>query len=265
MMSKRIIITKPGNFMMSMFLINLLVLVVGIAGTMLYVSLSSEFIPRKIHNVNVQELEEKIATLESNIVSINESHELEKQEFKDELMAREYIITELETNITKMDELADDIMSKYYYVFKTMDDYGTKDRLSFSHMVFLDEQCKEKNIDPHVVLGLYNLESRFNTSAQNANSTARGVGQFLRSTGQYIYDKYLDYDKPYDHYSMAIDPYINIEMTVSYLAHLSDIYNGNMEQVLIAYNGGELGNDYYERIDKYMVSRGVRRGDGKYR
>jgi soluble lytic murein transglycosylase-like protein len=92
-------------------------------------------------------------------------------------------------------------------------------------------------------------------SVSSATSTASGLGQTLRGTGNAIYTKFLEGEGQYDHATMATDGDMSVKMTVAYLKYLLDNNGNDIKQALISYNGAELGPKYYETIDSYMVAK----------
>lgn len=262
-MTSRIIITKPMNFMATLILVNLVMLLIGIAGTLVYVGVSGKYVTEAKHEEIISMMEKEIDGLEKHQVTNAANYQAEVSKLQKEVLLREQEIGTLNVHINEMDEYADFIMSNYYYVFDQIDENNVKNPIKYSNLVTLDKIAREKDVNPHLVLGLFNLESGFNTKAKSHISTATGLGQFLGSTGAWVYDKFLDYEDDYIHSKMATDADINIELTINYLDYLLDTYDGDVKQSLIAYNGNELGAKYYGIIDNYMVaktSRGLNYG-----
>lgn len=259
-MKTRIIITKPANFYASLCLIGLFLVVVTSFITVQFMKFTDIYVSAEYHQEVVQKLESEITYLKIVQTDIESEHEVVKENLMQEIRLRENVIGTLNSEIDKMVANVDYIASKYHYVLEHVTTKAVKNPITYSHLVKLDELCKEKDINPHMVLGLYNLESGFNYRAKNTKSTATGLGQFLAGTGKSIYDKFLNYDLVYDHATMASDPVINIELTVNYLSYLIDYHNGDVEKALVSYNGGELGLEYVNRINSYMIkntSRGL--------
>ena len=263
-MTSRIIISKPKNFIITLLFINLIMLIVGVIGTLAYVKVSNNYVSVEKHEKIVEFYQQEIAVLKDTIEISKEDSEFVISGFKKEIELRDHQISTLNIHIDEMNSEADYIMDKYYYVYELMDKYNTKNPITLSNLVTLEKECKENNIDPHMVLGLYDLESKFNTQASSSRSSALGVAQIIKGTGKFLYNKYLGYEDTYIHSEMALDPTLSIEMSVAYLANLMNTYN-DPNKALYAYNGGEIGSVYYEEINDFVVSRGLSRTNGRYR
>lgn len=91
------------------------------------------------------------------------------------------------------------------------------------------------DIDPYLVFSLIKVESKFNPYAKS-NKGAIGLMQITPSTGKYISTKLGDSEFSDD---KLYDPEKNIEYGCFYVAKLKKDFNGDMECILLAYNGGE--------------------------
>ena len=98
------------------------------------------------------------------------------------------------------------------------------------------------NLDEKLVLAIIDLESNYNHKAKCNKSTAYGLGQFIHSTGKWIYSKI--YNKKYSHYSTSIEE--QVHMQCYYLRYLNRKYNYNTKLVLKEYSGNTKG--YIEAI-----------------
>lgn len=90
------------------------------------------------------------------------------------------------------------------------------------------------NIDPYLVFAIIKAESNFNPKAVSRKS-AKGLMQITDKTGAWGAEKTkienFDTDDLYD-------PEININIGCWYLSNLMKEFNGNIDLVIAAYNGG---------------------------
>ncbi|NLI60427.1 MAG: lytic transglycosylase domain-containing protein [Clostridiales bacterium] len=96
---------------------------------------------------------------------------------------------------------------------------------------------KEYKLDPHLVMGIIWVESKFKPDA-TSNRDARGLMQIIPRTGEWIADQVGL--SPYDD-GMLYDPEINIRFGCWYFAYLLKVFNEDIELALASYNGG-MGN-----------------------
>jgi len=259
-MKARLTISRPGKFFAFLLMALVTVVLATCVITVKVMTLSGQFVTMEKHKEIISILDEKIEEYAAIVESNDEKFKREHQELLDELTVSKETIVGKDNLIKDMNSKIDYVVDKYYYVFEQIDKKKTPNPITFSNLVTLDNECKKASLDPHMVVGLFNLESKFNTEAKNNTSTATGLGQFLKGTGNSIYNKFLDQEEKYDHATMATDGETAVKMTVAYLKYLLDNNGNDIKQALISYNGGELGPKYYEVIDNYMIaktSRGI--------
>ena len=126
------------------------------------------------------------------------------------------------------------IANKYRYVIENT---PKRSELTLENLVYMDQLAEQYDINPHIVTSLFETESSYDSTAKNKDSTATGLGQFLKSTGRYVYYTLLGYDGEYNHPVSARIPELNIEMTMKYLDYLVD-FRGDMPSALKYYSGG---------------------------
>jgi soluble lytic murein transglycosylase len=114
------------------------------------------------------------------------------------------------------------------------------------------EYSNKYNIDPPLLAALIKAESNFEPLAESKKG-ARGLMQITPSTGRWIAEKICL--KEYED-NMLFDPVTNISMGSWYINYLRSYYNGSLELVLAAYNGGS-GN-----VDKWLRDKSLS-SDGK--
>jgi soluble lytic murein transglycosylase len=91
------------------------------------------------------------------------------------------------------------------------------------------------NLDPYLVFSLIKVESKFNSFA-TSHKGAMGLMQITPQTGEYIAE--LLNEKNYKNENLY-NPDTNIRYGCFYLSKLYNDFEGNLDWVLAAYNGGE--------------------------
>lgn len=104
------------------------------------------------------------------------------------------------------------------------------------HIVYLVNCCYEYSVDPDLILAVIWTESQFNPKAKNKHSSARGYGQFIKSTANSIANAIPEI-KDYKHHIDAHNPYISIKMTIHYLSECLNRHGGNINKALQRYRG----------------------------
>ena len=95
-------------------------------------------------------------------------------------------------------------------------------------------ESRRAGIDPLLVVSMMDVESSFNTHAVSRKG-ARGLLQVMPATARYVLDrKRLSTPVEPD----LSNPLFNVRIGVWYLKHLHDLFNGDVESVLMAYNLG---------------------------
>ncbi|HZJ82831.1 MAG TPA: lytic transglycosylase domain-containing protein [Clostridia bacterium] len=96
---------------------------------------------------------------------------------------------------------------------------------------------KEYDLDPHLIMGMVWVESKFNPEATSPKN-AKGLMQIIPSTGQWIAEQLGqdDYEE-----GLLYDPETNIKFGTWYFAYLLRVFDGNIEVAIASYNGG-MGN-----------------------
>ena len=115
---------------------------------------------------------------------------------------------------------------KTLYSFIDMDD---------DHIFYLINKCYENDIDPDLLLAIIWTESNFNYEAKNKYSSASGYGQFVKSTGKFIFNQLYE-NEEYIHEIHSKDPYIAIDMLICYFKRCISV-DGKIETALIIYRG----------------------------
>ena len=96
------------------------------------------------------------------------------------------------------------------------------------------EASVRENYDPLFVTAVIKHESTFNKLA-HSSAGAVGLMQIIPSTGEYI--ARLE-NRSWDGALKLREPSYNIELGITYFRYLEDLFRGNREHALIAYNWG---------------------------
>lgn len=108
--------------------------------------------------------------------------------------------------------------------------------LSYDECDLIIQESKDSNIDPFIILGVLKTESNFNPYAVGL-SGERGLGQLMENTAKPVAQN-LGYT--YDPEKL-FNPRYNLELTITQLTYLYDIYNKDINKTLTAYNRGQQG------------------------
>ena len=145
-----------------------------------------------------------------------------------------------------------DINARYQYVLD-----NAPEQFGYQLLDYIVKTCDEYNVNPDMMFGLFYVESGFNPGADNPNSSARGLGQILKGTGEYVYSVLLGKEDTYTH-DMAYNGYLNAEMSIAVMHHYLEISNGDIHYAMNKYSGTRLGtNYYYNRVLSFLQSCGV--------
>lgn len=99
---------------------------------------------------------------------------------------------------------------------------------------YIIKYSKEYSLSPFLVAGVIRAESNFKPNVKSSKG-ARGLMQITNTTGQWAAGemKLSDFKEEF-----LNEPEYNIRMGCWYLDNLKKEFNGNMDLVLAAYNGG---------------------------
>lgn len=104
----------------------------------------------------------------------------------------------------------------------------------YKYAEYVDQYGKEYNLDPFFILAVIKTESKFDDNA-HSHKNAVGLMQITVETGEWAAKEmgYTTFSKQ-DLY----DEKYNIRMGCWYLKYLSDMFNGNRDLIVAAYNAG---------------------------
>ena len=116
--------------------------------------------------------------------------------------------------------------------------------LSEHEVDFLFDRAEEIAINPYIILGLIEMESRFNRYAVGSKGE-RGLGQLMANTAKPVAENLgIEYDP-----EKLFEPEYNILIFTTQLKYLYNYYDGDIHKTLTAYNRGQYG------LEKYIASR----------
>lgn len=117
----------------------------------------------------------------------------------------------------------------------------------YKYREYIKKYSKEYEIDPYIVVAVIKTESDFDANAKSSKN-AVGLMQITEETGKWaakemeLEDFKVEYLK---------DPEFNIRMGSWYLDNLKIEFEGNMDLVLAAYNGGRGNVQKWLKDKKY--------------
>ncbi len=206
----------------------------------------------------------KIATMEGAYASQQEksSEELEKtvtqyeerhQTYIDQIETLNYKIGDLEAQVLRLTtEQAVDFeqLREYAYIFT---DTPKGSGLTLDHIKWSWECSKTWNVNPQLMWAIYEVETDLDPRKDNSESSARGLGQVLASTGESIWEDVLGHGPGSYTHEMAYDPYVNIEITTCLLGR--NLANGTLEDAIWLY--GDRTESYYGQVMRAAKDHGV--------
>ena len=196
---------------------------------------------------------------ETELTSMETNHANELAYYKDLTTEYDGVITELTTRLNDSRSESVDLFElcrKYWYVFRDAPDNSG---LALEDMVYLDDLCKDYDLNPHIMWCIYDNESGYTAVIDNfSGSSARGLGQVLASTGKSMYENVLQLGS-YTH-ELAYDAQINMQITTAMIARNVDsgLYNA------IALYSGDSTGGYYNGILSIAADHGVDISDTSY-
>ena len=112
---------------------------------------------------------------------------------------------------------------------------------------YIGEYSIEHSLDPYLVAAIINTESSFNKDAQSPKN-AKGLMQITDQTGQWAAEQLglEDYEN-----KDLFDPELNIEIGTWYLEKLEKEFDGDLNKMLAAYNGGSGNVNKWLRDEEY--------------
>lgn len=155
-----------------------------------------------------------------------------------------------ETYLSELEEfkLRDELFNKYEYALVNN---NKRTDITYDQLVTLEELLEDSYIkDQDLILALVMTESSGNEKATNDTSTAKGYGQFLDGTSNFVYTKLMN-EKNWNP-NIAFDGTTNLEMMVEYIDYLYEKNNGDLYEIIKDYRGKEDITNYVAKIDSYL-------------
>jgi soluble lytic murein transglycosylase len=120
--------------------------------------------------------------------------------------------------------------------------------LKYKEQVF--KYSEQNKIDPYLVFAIIKAESGFDATA-TSKKNAKGLMQVTDETGQWAAK---DLRISQFHKNDLYDPDTNIQIGCWYIRWLMDYFNGELELVIAAYNGGNGNVSKWLKNKKYSSS-----------
>ena len=147
----------------------------------------------------------------------------------------------------------EELYDKHEYAL--FDSSGERTDIRYDQIVSLEELLEESYIDDEdLILAWIMTESNGVEKARNPESTAKGFGQILDGTSEFIYVDLMDNSKSDWNSGLALDGDTNIEMMVTYIDYLYEVNNGNLYEVIRDYRGKQDISGYVGKIDYYLAN-----------
>lgn len=188
----------------------------------------------------IQESEEEIDTLNVLILSLRAT-----------IDDQTAVMASLKHQLEEDNKLEFELYHKYWYVIRDADPDGG---LTMEDIAYMDALCKERNFNAHWIWSIMHTESGYNVKAQNATSSARGLGQVLSSTARSMYERFMGNPKGSYNHEFAYDAKTNIAIVVEYCCYLKENYS-TPQQMIYSYRGLE-DVPYYNAIRGYLSTVG---------
>ncbi len=148
-------------------------------------------------------------------------------------------------------EEREELFDKYEYAIMRKD--GSRTDLTYDQIKTVETLADEKGVDTDLIFSIVMTESSGKEKASNSTSTARGYGQILSGTGEFVYTKLMKAGK-YDH-SLALDGDTNLQMMVYYLEYLCD-RNSTINGVISNYRGDDSAlPSYISVMNSYLQTK----------
>lgn len=188
-----------------------------------------------LENKHMEEVDNIHQSYASEIASLNKT-------ISDQKVYTETVVSELST--LKEQKEADsrylfEIAQKYWYVLR---DAPSNSGLTMDNLVYQDNLAKEKDLNPHIMWCIYDIESDYTVRIDNKTSSARGIGQVLASTGKSLYENTLQLGT-YKH-TMAYDAETNMTLSTELIARN---IGGGLYNSIALYSGDSSGG-YYNQV-----------------
>lgn len=173
---------------------------------------------------------------------------------EEEISNLELEVAQLGVSATEEANYEFSLYKEYWYVLR---DAPVGEGVDMAVIAYMDEKAQEKNINPHLAWGMIEHESKYIATAQNSTSTARGLGQFLKSTAKTFYEqeRFLGHGEGTYSHDMIDNPYVAVDLITEYLQYLYENYTDT--KTMLRFYSGSDNDNYYYAVQNYMQSVGT--------
>ncbi len=105
---------------------------------------------------------------------------------------------------------------------------------SVQYMDYIKQYAALYEVDPYLIMSMIKSESNFDENAVS-HKEATGLMQITRPTALWLAERMALSDFRYEDIT---EPALNIQMGCYYVAYLLNLYEGNVKNMLAAYNAG---------------------------
>lgn len=145
----------------------------------------------------------------------------------------------------------EELYNKYEYY---MTYGGERTDFTYEELASLEEFLKDEKVnDADLYLSWILVETGGRADAKNPISTARGYGQFLNSTSEFVYTDLLGYENWTK--EVAFNGTTSLEMMVALVNYLYDINGENLQRTINSYRG-LYDAPYIAKIESHLSNRG---------
>ena len=130
------------------------------------------------------------------------------------------------------------IISSAVYFFTACDsseDLFLRWQFPTRHEEYVLRYAEQSGVDPNLVFAIIKRESNFRANAVSG-AGAKGLMQLMPSTAYDISERIGVYDFSVED---IFEPAVNIRLGTWYIAHLLDLFDGNLVNAVAAYNAGQ--------------------------
>lgn len=142
------------------------------------------------------------------------------------------------------------------YEIAVMNTNGKRTDLTYEDIKYAEELSLSKGIPPKLIFYMMKLESNFNPKLQSSQSSARGLLQVIKGTGEYTHTKLLNKSKSTYNHDEMFDPKKNMEYAITYIDYTFDRSNGSVYEAMKRYSGGYsefgIGDRYHQLVEGHM-------------
>lgn len=245
----------------SLLLIILISLVVGFSVGCMYTTIN--YLNKSLNDQTVTLHKEEIKEIEKEKSELNSVIEEKDNAIKQKDEEIQKISKSLDSKDQEISKLNEELIifrerSELYdkYEIAVMNTNNKRTDLSYNDIKYIEEFSLSKKIPPSLMFYMMKLESNFNPKLQSSQSSARGLLQVIKGTGEYTHTKLMNKSiSSYNHDDM-FDPRINAEYSITYMDYLFDRSNGNVYEMMKRYSGGYsefgIGDRYHQLVEGHM-------------